>query len=168
MKQQIIISGLGGQGILFVTRVIAEAALIQGQDVLTSETHGMAMRGGTVISHIKVGSYQSPLIRSGHADLGLFMNRDNLGVHGHYLSESGKSFVNTGIPGHYEGLDATDIAGRIGSLVVSNLVLLGFAVEQGALFADAEAFERAIRKTSPPPQLDLTLRAFEAGRGGRK
>ena len=163
MKQQIIISGLGGQGVLFATRVIAEAALIQGHDVLTSETHGMAMRGGTVISHVKVGPYQSPLIRSGRADLGLFMNPGNLDVHGHYLSESGRFFVNTGTRGNYENMDATKIAGEIGSLVVSNLVLLGFAVAEGALFADAGVFRKAIAKTSQSRQLELNLRGFEAG-----
>jgi indolepyruvate ferredoxin oxidoreductase beta subunit len=163
VNQQIIVSGLGGQGILFVTRVIAEGALVLGHDVLTSETHGMAMRGGTVISHVKVGPYRSPLIRSGHADLGLFLSPDNLEVHGHFISDSGRWFVNTGIPGDYESLDASKIAGEIGSLVVSNLVLLGFAVGRGALFADAEVFQEAIERTSPPRQLELNLKAFEAG-----
>jgi indolepyruvate ferredoxin oxidoreductase beta subunit len=163
VNQQIIVSGLGGQGILFVTRVIAEGALIQGHDVLTSETHGMAMRGGTVISHVKVGPYRSPLIRSGHADLGLFLNHGNLAVHGHFISDSGRWFVNTSIPGDYENLDASKIAGEIGSLVVSNLVLLRFAVGQGALFADAAVFQAAIERTSSPRQLELNLKAFEAG-----
>jgi indolepyruvate ferredoxin oxidoreductase beta subunit len=45
VRQQIVISGLGGQGVLFLTRVLAEAALRKGLDVLTSEIHGMAMRG---------------------------------------------------------------------------------------------------------------------------
>ncbi|MCX5883025.1 MAG: 2-oxoacid:acceptor oxidoreductase family protein, partial [Deltaproteobacteria bacterium] len=51
IKQQIIISGVGGQGVLFVTRLLAEAAMMKGYPVLTSETHGMAQRGGTVVSH---------------------------------------------------------------------------------------------------------------------
>ncbi len=46
--------------------------MMEGHDVLTSETHGMAMRGGTVISHVKVGPFQSPLIRYGQADVGTF------------------------------------------------------------------------------------------------
>jgi len=57
MKQQIIISGLGGQGVLFVTRILAQAGMEMGLDVLTSETHGMAMRGGTVLAHVKVGGF---------------------------------------------------------------------------------------------------------------
>ena len=65
MKQQIVVSGIGGQGVLFVTRILAEAAIERGMEVLTSETHGMAMRGGTVISHVKAGPFTSPLIRTG-------------------------------------------------------------------------------------------------------
>ena len=64
-KQQIVISGVGGQGVLFVTRLLAEAAIARGLPVLTSETHGMAQRGGSVVSHLKVGDFSSPLIRSG-------------------------------------------------------------------------------------------------------
>jgi indolepyruvate ferredoxin oxidoreductase beta subunit len=52
IMQQIIISGVGGQGVLFVTRLLAEAAIKKGLAVFTSETHGMAQRGGTVLSHL--------------------------------------------------------------------------------------------------------------------
>ncbi|MDX9822298.1 MAG: 2-oxoacid:acceptor oxidoreductase family protein, partial [Syntrophales bacterium] len=94
MKQQIVISGTGGQGVLFVTRVIAEAALREGYPVLTSETHGMAMRGGTVISHVKIGDFRSPLIRTRQADVGLFLAAENLAVHGRYLRPEGRACVN--------------------------------------------------------------------------
>ena len=60
MKQQIIVSGLGGQGALTLTRLLAEAAAAMGLAVITSETHGMAQRGGTVISMIKVGPFGVP------------------------------------------------------------------------------------------------------------
>ena len=67
-QYQIVISGVGGQGVLFVTRLLAEAAIGKGLPVFTSETHGMAQRGGTVISHLKVGRFASPLIMPGAAD----------------------------------------------------------------------------------------------------
>ena len=57
IQQQIIVSGVGGQGVLFITRLMAEAAIKKGLSVLTSETHGMAQRGGTVLSHIKAGNF---------------------------------------------------------------------------------------------------------------
>jgi len=68
IRQQIVISGVGGQGVLFITGLLADAAIDKGLPVFTSETHGMAQRGGTVISHLKVGDFSSPLIRPGHAD----------------------------------------------------------------------------------------------------
>ena len=53
IRQQIVISGVGGQGVLFVTRLLAEAAILKGFSVFTSETHGMAQRGGTVSADLK-------------------------------------------------------------------------------------------------------------------
>ena len=72
MKQQIIVSGLGGQGALTITRMLAEAAAALGSEVLTSETHGMAQRGGSVISMVKVGPFRGPLIPAGRGGVGLF------------------------------------------------------------------------------------------------
>ena len=66
----IIISGIGGQGIITLTRILAEAALLQGLDVKTSELHGLSQRGGSVETHIRFGrNIFSPLVRQGSADL---------------------------------------------------------------------------------------------------
>lgn len=86
MKQQLIVSGVGGQGVLFVTRLLGHAGMEEGHNVLTSETHGMAMRGGTVISHVKIGPFMSPLVREGQADTGLFLHQANLVFHGGSLN----------------------------------------------------------------------------------
>ncbi|RLB26959.1 MAG: indolepyruvate oxidoreductase, partial [Deltaproteobacteria bacterium] len=59
----IVLCGLGGQGILFMTRVLAQAALDRGLPVMGAETHGMAQRGGSVISHLRLGEVQSSLVR---------------------------------------------------------------------------------------------------------
>ena len=64
---------------LTLTRVLAEAADGAGLEVITSETHGMAQRGGTVISMVKVGPFRGPLIPAGSADVGLFLAEENLG-----------------------------------------------------------------------------------------
>jgi len=163
MRQQLIVSGIGGQGVLFLTRVLAEAALEKGLEVLTSETHGMAMRGGTVISHIKVGDFRSPLIRRGQADVGLFIHAGNLEVHGGYLKQSSDVFINTSAPGDHHRIDATGIARESGSIVVANLVLLGFALTEGSLFCDDKAVEAVLRRISPPRQLELNLKGLLAG-----
>ena len=85
MRQQIVISGVGGQGVLFVTRILAEAAIMKGISVLASETHGMAQRGGTVLSHLKVGNFSSPLIRPGNANGLLALKADSFARHGYFL-----------------------------------------------------------------------------------
>ncbi|MDD5724130.1 MAG: 2-oxoacid:acceptor oxidoreductase family protein [Syntrophales bacterium] len=163
MKQQIIISGNGGQGILFVTRLLAEAGLEMGLDVLTSETHGMAMRGGTVISHVKVGAFRSPLIRRGRADTGLFLSDSNVAIHGAFVKPYGRRIVNTDRTGEYEGIDAAACAAQLGSLLATNLVLLGYAVLRKALFCDEAVMRAVIKKASRPRQVDLNLRGFEKG-----
>ncbi len=163
MKQQIIVSGTGGQGVLFLTRVLAQAGLDMGLEVLTSETHGMAMRGGTVISHVKVGPFRSPLVMRGCADTGLILHRGNLEFHGDFIRQDGFCIVNTDRAGSYLHVDALGRAREIGSLVVANLVLLGFAVREGALFCDASVMEGVIREVSQPRNLEMNLRGFERG-----
>jgi len=163
VRQQIIVSGLGGQGVLCLTRVLAEAALEKGQAVLTSETHGMAMRGGTVISHIKVGAFRSPLIRRGQADIGLFLHADNWAVHGDHMKPAAGVFINTPAPGDHRRVDAAALARESGSPVAANLVLLGFALREGSLFCDAAAVEAVIRRISTPRQLDMNLKGLRSG-----
>lgn len=163
MRQQIIVSGKGGQGILFVTRLLAEAGMEMGLDVLTAETHGMAMRGGTVISHVKVGSFKSPLIRKGRADTGLFLVHSNVAIHGSYVKPDGSCVVNTDRAGAYAAIDATRYAGELGSLLVTNLVLLGYAVSRETLFCDEAVMKKVIKKASHPRYVDLNLRGFDRG-----
>jgi len=163
MNQQIIISGIGGQGVLFMTRVIAEAAMGKGMPVLTSETHGMAMRGGTVISHVRIGTFHSPLIRAAHADTGLFLNSANLEVHRGFMKPDGLMFVNTPKAGDYFSVDATRIAKENAFLVITNLVLLGYAVSKDGLFCDAAMVETVIRKISPTRQVESNLQGFALG-----
>ena len=127
MKQQIIVSGTGGQGILFLTRFFAEAAMMMKLQVLTSEIHGMAMRGGTVVSHVKVGPFKSPLVRAGQADAGLILHKQNLELHRNLIRPGGHVFVNTDTPGDYLSIDASGFALRAGAPAMTNLVLLGFA-----------------------------------------
>ena len=163
MKQQIVVSGIGGQGVLFVTRVLAEAAIEMNLEVLTSETHGMAMRGGTVISHVKVGPFTSPLIRMGQADIGIFLHAGNVEVHRGFLKPEGLIYVNREKNGDGESVDATGLARQQGVLVIANLVLLGFAVRQRRLFCDATAVEAVLKRISPAGQLETNLAGFRLG-----
>ena len=163
MKQQIIVSGLGGQGALTVTRLLAEAALALNLGVITSETHGMAQRGGTVISMVKVGPFQGPLIPPGQADAGLFLHAGNLPVHRYYLKPGGLLFVNTATPGDYQHVDASGLAGQLGAPVAANLILLGFAAGRGGFFCQAPLLEEVIAARTPPRFRDLNLQAYRLG-----
>jgi indolepyruvate ferredoxin oxidoreductase beta subunit len=162
--QQIIVSGIGGQGVLFVTRLLAETALALGSSVLISETHGMAQRGGNVVSHLKVGSLSSasPLIRPGRADLFLGLHADSFQVHGFYLKPDGQAFCNalSGPSGHC--IEASRIASDLGSPVSANLVLLGFAAASGVLFCGHEDLERQLVRFGGKRQ-EINIKAFHAG-----
>ncbi len=164
MKQQIIVSGLGGQGALTLTRLLAEAAKAAGLEVITSETHGMAQRGGTVISMIKVGPFKGPLIPAGEADVGLFLHRDNLAVHRFYLKPDAAVFVNSSTPGDYPKVDARELAKQQGLPPVSaNLILLGYAAGKGGLFCGAAQLEQIIMANTPARFLETNLKAFQVG-----
>lgn len=169
-RQQIVISGVGGQGILFVTRLLAEAAILNGLPVLTSETHGMAQRGGTVVSHLKVGNFTSPLIRPGAADGLLIMKAENAASHGYFLKPGGWAVVNC--PKHTAcdltrcTVDADGIAVHLDNPKAVNLVMLGFALAQSPeMFCRADDMRRILerRLTGNGPMRTAALDAFEAG-----
>jgi len=167
--QQIIVSGIGGQGVLFVTKLLAQTAVDTGRSVLLSETHGMAQRGGNVISHLKVAprdqsgtSPVSPLVRPGHADVLLALHPDALAAHGFFLKPGGRAFCNASGPAAEGSLDASAIAGALGSAVSANLVLLGFAAASGALFCDPAQLETTLARIGGK-RTESSLAAFRAG-----
>lgn len=166
MRQQIIISGIGGQGVLFLTRFFAEAAVAMDLEVLTSEVHGMAMRGGTVISHVKVGGFKSPLIRTGQADAGLFLEAGNLAVHLPFMKENAAIVVNSPDRGAYLNLDALSLARSQGlDPTAANLILLGFALKNHPFFCTVDVARSVIRDISKGAQAVPNIEAFETGFG---
>lgn len=160
VKQQILISGVGGQGVLFVTRLLAEAAIAKKIPVFTSETHGMAQRGGTVVSHFKVGEFSSPLIRSAQAQGLLILKAENLLQHGAYLKPGGWAVVNAvgqgapDLPGECFAVDADALAKQSGQIKSTNLVMLGFSLAvaakkvktAGRLFCGLKEIDAAVQR----------------------
>jgi indolepyruvate ferredoxin oxidoreductase, beta subunit len=134
VKQQIIISGVGGQGILFITRLLAEAAIKKELPVLTSETHGMAQRGGTVVSHFKVGEFSSPLIRPKQADGLLALKKENIMQYRAYLRDDAWAVVNSNEALSSQNgmgafaVDADGLSRQIGNPRAVNLLVMGFAM----------------------------------------
>ncbi|MBA3044170.1 indolepyruvate ferredoxin oxidoreductase subunit beta, partial [archaeon] len=68
-NENVVIAGVGGQGILFASKIIGESAVASNMNLILSEIHGMAQRGGAVISTVKIGDVSSPLIADGEADI---------------------------------------------------------------------------------------------------
>lgn len=168
IRQQIVISGLGGQGVLFVTRLLAEAAMDMGLPVFTAETHGMAQRGGTVLSHLKVGGFASPLIRPGQADGLIALKAETLDQHAAYLQADGWAVVNHGggsVPAPHAGIDADAVAVRLKNPRAVNLVMLGYALGTGRLFCTRDAIDTVIgrRLEKKPDMLAAALSAMENG-----
>lgn len=169
-RQQLIISGVGGQGVLFVTRLLAEAALAAGLPVFTSETHGMAQRGGTVISHLKVGDFVSPLVRPGAAEGLIALKAEGIAAHGAFLRKGGWCVVNAAgdappVSGSAVNVDADAIAAELGNLRAVNVIVLGAALASGRLFCSLEAVQAAARSRlgGRPKLLEPALAALEAG-----
>lgn len=178
-QQQIIISGVGGQGVLFITRLLAEAAIARGLPVLTSETHGMAQRGGSVVSHFKIGGYASPLIRPGHADGLLALKAENIGQYDAYLKSGSWIVVNSA--GAAESakssnvfcIDADRLAQAIDSPKSVNLILLGHAVarigtdgaNENRLFCTLQDIEGRLkdRLSDKPALMEMSLKALSTG-----
>lgn len=189
--QQIFLSGIGGQGILFITRLLAETAVHKELPVLTSETHGMAQRGGTVVSHLKIGGFTSPLIRPGRADGLLLLKAENLAQHRFYLKPGGWIVMNARslppAPDTSAGavlhaaihhIDADRLAEETGNPQSVNAIMLGFAAARAsasagttpALFCSAEDIVAAIHQRFGQREklLRSALEAFDLGlRHGR-
>jgi indolepyruvate ferredoxin oxidoreductase, beta subunit len=163
MKMQIAITGRGGQGVLFLTRILSECALDMGLEAIASETHGMAMRGGSVISTLKVGPFRGPLIGGGRADVMLVLDNGSYDTFSHLLSPDGIAFLNDRASNSPSSIDATGLASKNGSALMANLVLLGFALHSGRLFCAYPKVEEVIRRISPESFRKANLEALKIG-----
>ena len=176
MERKLVITGIGGQGIIFVTKVLAQAAMARGERVMASENHGMSQRGGSVMSYVKIGGSEAPLIRRGTADTLIALDRVEAIRTLPYLHASGCVCVNspaglgaevmprlneTGIQVH--ALDADAGAKELGAPAAANLVLLGFAAARNALGLTVEELKAAVQALGPAKAVDLNLKALEMG-----
>ncbi|MGB6068698.1 MAG: 2-oxoacid:acceptor oxidoreductase family protein [Desulfomonilaceae bacterium] len=126
---ELVLCGRGGQGIVFLTRQIGQIATAKGLNVVSSETHGMAVRGGSINSHLRIGPFFSPLIRAGHADLLLSLDPSETSNNSHYLKPEGLTVENSVSPDSpgVKRVDAAAIARNLGRVQLENVVMLGFA-----------------------------------------
>ena len=175
----IILCGLGGQGILFMTRILAQTALDKGFKVMGAETHGMAQRGGSVVSHLKLGEVESSLVRSGSAHLLLALEESEGYRNIPFLSPSSGIYVNmdsSKFPSEkikafldkkeivLRAVSASGIAQELGAPLSSNLAMLGFFSAFDESPVDAQALRQTIEKISPDRFRENNLKVFDAGR----
>ena len=186
---RIFLTGVGGQGTLLASRLLGEAALAAGMNPLVSETHGMAQRGGVVISTVVLGNLKSPIISPGEADVLLgfealetFRALDrchsrsliitNTGVLVPYPVATGKAaypevprLLDLMAPkvGSLLAFDAGELALKAGSPLAVNMVLLGALGSTRILPFPEEDILALIKTKTNPKFLEANLAAFRMG-----
>lgn len=186
MKYDVILAGVGGQGVLSVGTIIALSAMKSGFQVKQSEVHGMAQRGGAVLAHLRIADRKiaSDLIARGTASMILSMEPLESLRYLEYLSEEGILIASKNpvqnipdypeletvldkarsLPSH-RLIDSLSIAREAGSIRATNMVMVGAA--SAALPIPDERIEEAIREVfarKGADMVDINLRAFHGGK----
>ncbi|MCL2003788.1 MAG: indolepyruvate oxidoreductase subunit beta [Oscillospiraceae bacterium] len=171
----IVIAGVGGQGSIFTAKILGSLYMARGLDVKLTEVHGMAQRGGSVVTMMKAGeTVCSPLVSAGEADYLIGLEATEAARTAELLAPQGAAFVSSRtipIAGqsavyavHGDGwkvVDALGIATEAGNPRCENAVLLG-AFSNAADFTEDE-WEAAIRANVKPNLADVNLKAFKMG-----
>jgi indolepyruvate ferredoxin oxidoreductase beta subunit len=177
MSVKIILAGIGGQGVLFAHQLLAECAVEQGLEVTGAETHGMSQRGGSVVSHLKIGEAVAPLIRSGTADFLLAFEVTEGYRSLPFLRPGGTVIVNSrdGFPDDrvreqlgvmqisVRVLDADAIARAVNRASSANVALLGFASTSPTFPLSRKALRETVRRVTRPGIAETNLRVFDEG-----
>jgi len=180
MQLKLVLVGLGGQGVTFTTRLLAQAATVLGHSVMASEIHGMSQRGGSVIAHLKIDGDEAPLIRRGTADLLLALEPDEAVRNLSFPRRGGTVFVNAEdglrpeVTVHLQrlhiqvwSLPASGVALGLGSAALANVILVGFALAHPSLLLPIGAVRETLAAIAPRDR-ELNLQALDEGyRAGR-
>ncbi len=162
---EIVICGRGGQGVVFLTRQLGQILSDLGMDALSSETHGMAVRGGSINSHLRVGPFHSPLIRANHADFVLSLDKSETANNLHFLKPGGLIVENS--PEQDEEnirrVDAASLARTLGKVQLENVVLLGFASKFEGFPISVDDIRRRLAREKREDVKQLNLQALELG-----
>ncbi len=185
MSKNVMIVGVGGQGTLLTSRIIGKCALKQGYDVKISEVHGMAQRGGSVVTFVRYGEKVSePVVEEGVADVIISFERLEAMRYAHFLKEGGVIIVNdcridpmtvvTGACAYPENvienlsqkytvysIDGQEIAKSLGNSKVLNSVVLGYSAKHLGL--DFETLKSTLINTVPQKTVDINAKAFLTG-----
>lgn len=186
---KIYLIGVGGQGIIKTATIIGEAAMTQRLKIVMSEVHGMAQRGGTVVTEVKIGEARSPLISMNAADLiiafeavELLRALSRIGKDTYVIANSSMVIpftVSLGMckyPNQIEMfsqlkkkidnfylIDAEKLAEKAGYIISANIVLLGAALALPSFPVKKEFIVGSMRKNLPAHTLDFNIVALESG-----
>jgi indolepyruvate ferredoxin oxidoreductase beta subunit len=185
----IVFSGVGGQGVVVLSDIYCEAAMLDGFDVAKAEIHGMAQRGGSIVAYTRIGNkVESPLIETGKADAIIGFEILETARALPMLKRGGTVVVNTKyIPPNCTALgakpkkteelialmrakakvyevDGVCIAEKLGNLLVVNTILLGALSALPEIPVKIESFKQAIAGRLKEKYINLNLKAFELGR----
>jgi len=186
----VILAGVGGQGILLASQVLGVTAVKEGFNVRVSEIHGMAQRGGAVTSHVRIGKkVYAPTVLEGKANVILGFEPLETLRNIKYASEktlaliSKEIIVPTGFsaqPVEYPNfekiiekiqqftekiiiIDALNLAKKAGNAITRNMVMLGALAATGMLPLKTETLKETIRELVRPAYVEMNLKAFELG-----
>ena len=183
--KNIMIVGVGGQGTLLTSRILGGLAILGGYDVKLSEVHGMAQRGGSVVTFVRYGEkIAEPIVEEGQADVIIAFERLEALRYAHFLKKDGALIVNdwridpmpvvSGAAKYPEGIletlgkehkvytvNATEEAKKLGNPRVFNLIVLGVAAQH--MDFTREQWYEVIEKTVPAKTVDINKKAFDAG-----
>ena len=181
----VMVVGVGGQGTLLTSRIIGKIALKAGYDVKISEVHGMAQRGGSVVTFVRFGEKVSePVVEEGCADILIAFERLEALRYAHFLKKDGILVVNDcridpmtvviGASQYPENIietlkkehvvytvDGGAIANKLGNSKVLNSVVLGLAAKY--IGFDKQEWISVIEKTVPPKTVEINEKAFTEG-----
>lgn len=188
MNKDILICGVGGQGTILASKIIAASAMAEGNRVHSAETIGMAQRGGPVTSHVRIGEKAfSPLIPLKKADIILGFEPSEVVRNIGYLTDKGIAVVNTCalqpvtealMQSGYDGtdmikylkenvdcifVDGEEECKKLGSVKFLNILLLGTATGSGRLGISKETMISEIEKRVPPKYKEANIQAFLCG-----
>lgn len=193
MSVNILICGIGGQGTVLAAKLLDQAALLCGLTVHSAETIGMAQRGGSVVSHVRIGeNCWSPLITLGQADMIISFEITEAVRNIQYLKRGGTIVVNKKVTlssvcagkensadenslleflnkncGSVCVVDSEKICCELGTSKVVNTILLGAAASRGINGISIEKIKEALRTTVKPALVDINIKALEKGFGGK-
>ena len=176
----LIVNGVGGQGIITLLAIIDQAALFDGYDVRSSELHGLSQRGGSVETHIRFGKkVNSPLIMNGKADLVISLEMMEALRETEKIGKQTKILINDFLSPFNGSLSAQDIKKQLSVLknemhiipastvckeklqseIVSTIYMLGYAVSKNLIPLKKESVIRAL-EMMPTKHIDINKKAF--------